>query len=180
MSVKNNPNKNKQENKDSKSKDKDSKNNLESLKNDLLESKKQIQELEESLKKSQADLVNYQKRSQKNTENSIFIERKTILSEFLIFLETLKKAKNNETDKNFKENLNQLESHYRNILNRFGVKKIDILNKEYDYNYAECLSRVPVKEKSKNNIVLDVIEDGYLLNNKLLKPAKVVVGYLEE
>jgi molecular chaperone GrpE len=153
---------------------------IEELKSKLLEQEEKTNDYIELSKKIQADFENYKKRNYKENEQIVFLEKRNILIEFLNFRNTLTLAISNENDKKSSENLNQLLLNFDNILKRLNIKKIDCLNKEFDYNYSECVCKKKVEDKNKNNKVIEIIDDGYLLNNNLIKPAKVVVGYKEE
>lgn len=153
---------------------------LEEISKKLSEQENKSQEYLSLLQRTQADFQNYKKRINKETEDCIFINLQKTLIDFLKFKNTLKQAYNTETNPSFKESLLQLINNYENILKRQNIKKIDCLNKEFDYNFCECVFKKKADDKQKENKVVEVLEDGYLLNNKLLIPAKVVVGKMEE
>jgi molecular chaperone GrpE len=165
----------------------DEKDDLNKLEKDIEEITKKLNEQENKsqeylslLQRTQADFQNYKKRITKETEDYAFINIQKILVEFLNFRNTLKQAYDKETNNDFKENILQLLNNYENILKRQNIIKINCLNKDFDYNYCECVCRTKVDDKKKHNKVIEVLEDGYLLNNKLITPAKVVVGIMEE
>jgi len=135
---------------------------------------------EDQLKRAQAEFANYKKRIAKDIENVVLLEISKILNEFFIFKQTLEKAIINENNEDSKNNLTELDNNLENILTRLNIKKIDIKNKEFDYNISECVSNQNVKDNKLNNKVIDIIEEGYTYKNKLIKPAKVIVGKLEE
>ena len=136
--------------------------------------------LKEDLIRSVADFSNYKKRLERESEITNFEISKKIILNFLNFKENLKLAIKNETNNDSLENLNQLNNNFNNILSRLNIQKIQVLDQPFDYHTSECVTRIKSEDKEKNNLVVDVLEDGYTYKNKLLKPAKVIVGYLEE
>ncbi len=146
----------------------------------LEEQESKSQEYLSLLQRTQADFQNYKKRITKETDDVVFIHKRDLLIEFLKFKNTLEQAYEKENNKALKENIIQLINNYDNILKRINVQKIDCLNKDFDYNYCECVFKKKVDDKEKHNQIIEVLENGYLLNNKLIVPAKVVVGIMEE
>jgi molecular chaperone GrpE len=142
--------------------------------------KEKISSLEEDLKRAIADFLNSKNRLLKDTENTIFQKNSKIILEFLHFKEHLEKAIEHEENKNSKENLIILKNNFENILNRLNIKQLDLLGKEFDYNLAECVQRQEVLEKEKENKILEILENGYLYQEKLIKPAKVIIGKFKE
>ncbi len=153
---------------------------IEELSKKLIDQENKSQEYLSLLQKTQADFQNYKKRINKETEDYMFINKQKILIDFLKFRNTLLQAYSTEKNDVFKESILQLINNYDNIIKRQNIKKIDCLNKDFDYNFCECVFKKKITDKNKNNKVIEILEDGYLLENKLITPAKVVVGIMEE
>jgi molecular chaperone GrpE len=171
---------NTQENKSDNTQENKSDNTQNNYIKQIQELNKKIEYYDDQLKRSQADFINFKKRSIQDKENFAFYEVSKILNEFLIFKQTLEKAVVSEENQKSKEHLIHLKNNYENILNRLKVKKENILGKDFDYNIAECVQTLKVKNKKQHNKVLDVLENAYTYKDKLIKPAKVIVGELEE
>jgi molecular chaperone GrpE (heat shock protein) len=62
------------------------------------------------------------------------------------------------------------------VLLRFGVQRLEAKHQRFDPNLHEAISTVAVSHPSAHNVVVDQIEPGYMFGDKLLRPAKVVVG----
>jgi len=132
------------------------------------------------LQRVTADFDNYKKRMSKQLDLIVFTETSKFINSFLEFYEVLKKAVIHEQNQETKNNLSQLQTLFENVLKKQNIEKIDVLNKDFDYNTSECIETRDVDDKTLNNKIIEVIEDGFLYNNKLIKPAKVVVGkYLD-
>jgi len=65
--------------------------------------------------------------------------------------------------------------NYDIILKRQGIEKLEVIGKDFDYNFCDCLLKQECEE-DKDNKVIAIIEDGFTLNKRLIKPAKVIVG----
>ncbi|MFA7133093.1 MAG: nucleotide exchange factor GrpE [Bacteroidales bacterium] len=149
---------------------------IELIKKKLEEQDKLSKEYLELLQRSQADFINYKNRIEKETKDVLFCETSKIFSDFLSYRETLIKAIATEKDQGFKDSLNHLLISYENILKRFGLEKLDVLNKPFDHNTSDCVLQQEVTDEKQNNLVISLIEDGYVQNKRLVKPAKVIVG----
>jgi len=151
------------------------------IKQKLEEQDKLSKEYLALLQRSQADFINYKNRIEKETKDILFIESSNIFCEFLSYRDILLDAIGKEPDKKLKETLTHLLISYDNILKRFNLEKIEVIGKDFDHKTSDCVSKLEIKDENQNNKVIAVIENGYLQNNKLIKPAKVVVGiYVQE
>ncbi|HNW05842.1 MAG TPA: nucleotide exchange factor GrpE [archaeon] len=149
---------------------------IELIKQKLEEQDKLSKEYLNLLQRSQADFINYKNRIEKETKDIIFIETSKIFCEFLGYRETLLHALEKEPDKKLKESLSHLLTSFDNILKRFKLEKLDVLNKDFDMNTSDCVSKLEVTDENQNNKVIAIVEEGFLQNKRLIKPAKVVVG----
>lgn len=149
---------------------------IELIKSKLEEQNKLANEYLDLLQRSQAEFINYKSRVEKEIKELIFIEKKETILNFIQFKETLKTAYDHETNDQNKQNILQLINNFDILLKRLNVKKMDVLNSAFDFNFHECLFKKEVINESEDNKIIEVMEDGYLLDQKLLKPAKVIVG----
>jgi molecular chaperone GrpE (heat shock protein) len=74
------------------------------------------------------------------------------------------------------EGVRLVRSQFASLLARYGVERIDSRHKPFDPAIHEAVGTVPVSHPAANNVVVDQIEAGYRMGNRLLRPAKVVVG----
>jgi molecular chaperone GrpE len=164
--------------KDEDSLENDNNSKKEANEKELLE---KINYLEDQLKRALADFLNYKKRIEKEAVQNVFLEKSKIILEFISFKEVLEKAIEHETEELFKKNIVELNNNFKNILKRLEVKKIELINTEYDYNLAECIQTIKTEDRSKHNKVIEVLENGYTYKEELIKPAKVIIGkFMEE
>ena len=142
---------------------------------------KRIQELNDALLRSQAELLNYKKRKDEETARIIKYAEQDILEGFLPILDNFERAismdDNNfgdETSK-FLEGFRMVYNQTRNLLEKFEVKEIECLDKEFDPTYAQAV----VVEKNENKapgVVLEVFQKGYMYKDRVLRIAMVKVN----
>jgi molecular chaperone GrpE len=65
---------------------------------------------------------------------------------------------------------------FRSFLDQNGVKEIDALNRDFDLEMHDAVTKVPAPEKKMKGKVVDVVEKGYILNDKVIRFSKVIVG----
>jgi molecular chaperone GrpE len=92
--------------------------------------------------------------------------------------ERAEKSLNKEsTDEKELEGFQLIHNKFRKVLEQYGVKPMDIpQGSEFDADTQEAITQIPAPEDNLKGKVVDVIEKGYLLNDKVIRYAKVVVG----
>ncbi len=163
----------------------ESKKELTNLKEKIKELEKNLQEKEKlnselinDLKRVQADFENYIKRTAKEkeklelvTKQKIMIEILKLFDDFEIAFETLK---NTSKDQESVNGIELLLKQFNKFLEDNGVKKIECVGKELDYNYHDAIR----KEKSElnENIIIKEVQKGYIMNDDILRHAKVIIS----
>ena len=142
---------------------------------------KRIKDLEDALLRSQAELINYKKRKDEETDRIIKYAEEDILKGFLPILDNFERAINMDDDnlddevskflKGFKLMYNQI----RELLSRFDVKEIDALNKEFDPAIHNAVM-VDKKEGVKSGVVTEVLQKGYMYKDRVLRTSMVKVN----
>ena len=147
--------------------------------NELLSNR--IKTLEDSLLRSQAELLNYRKRKDEETAKILKYAEEDILKGFLPILDNFERAitmdDNNfgdETSK-FLEGFRMVYNQTKSLLEKFEVKEIDCLNKEFDPSTAQAIA-TEKDESLASGIVLKVYQKGYMYKDKVLRTAMVIVN----
>ena len=147
--------------------------------NELLSNR--IKELEDALLRSQAELLNYRKRKDEETSRILKYAEEDVLKGFLPILDNFERAiemdNNNFGDEasKFLEGFRIVYSQTKKLLEKFEVKEIDCLNKEFDPNTSQAISTE--KDESKpSGTVLKVYQKGYMYKDKVLRLAMVIVN----
>lgn len=173
---------------ESKKEDKESKKSRKSKKSkeqELHEARQRVAELEDRLLRLQAEFMNYKKRTEKNNIELGEYLKGEIIREFLPVLDDFKhmldNVKQDHVDVNsILEGIQMIMKKFEQVFEKFGVKKIESLEQEFNPDIHEALMIQPVAEKEKDNKILQVYQEGYQLNEKVLRPSKVIVGKYEE
>lgn len=142
---------------------------------------KRISDLNEALLRSQAELLNYKKRKDEETARILKYAEKEILEGFLPILDNFERAismdDNNfgdETSK-FLEGFRMVYKQTKTLLEKFEVKEIDCLGKEFDPAYSQAVV-VEKDETKESGVVLEVLQKGYMYKDRVLRIAMVKVN----
>ena len=128
----------------------------------------QIKNLTEKWKRALADYANLEKRVQLEKEAFIKFSSAGLIDKLLAVLDDLERAEKHLKNKG----LTLVVDQFRSVLKTEGVEEIETLNTKFDPKSMDCVEMA----KGKKNIVIELVQKGYLLNNKILRPAKVKVG----
>ena len=128
----------------------------------------QIINLTDKWKRTLADYANLEKRIEAEKQDFIKFSSAGLIDKLLAVLDDLERAEKHLKNKGLTMAVNQ----FRLVLKTEGVEEITALGNRFDPNSMDCVEMV----KGKKNMVSEVVLKGYLLNNKILRPAKVRVG----
>ena len=142
---------------------------------------KRISELEDMVLRTQAELLNYRKRKDEETARILKYAEEDVLKSFLPILDNFERAismdDNNfgdETSK-FLEGFRMVYNQTKQLLEKFEVKEIECLGKEFNPAIAQAVSTEKDKEKPSGT-VLKVYQKGYMYKDKVLRLAMVIVN----
>lgn len=160
--------------------DKDQKNQIESeilvLKQKIEELEKEKNEFLDNLKRARADLINYKKNEAERFEEFSKFSLSVLIKELIEVLDSfdLGIAMTKEEDSGYK-GLVLIRTKLYDILKKFGLEEIKVVKGEvFNPNYHEAVLEVDDKDLPAGSI-FDVLEKGYLLNSRVIRPAKVKV-----
>ena len=140
-----------------------------------------VQELQNKLLYQQAEFANYKKRREEETRSMLKYQNYDMALEIITIVDSLERALDVPADKlsdDVKKYLDGFRIMYNNlvnILNKFEIHEIDCLNKEFDHNTCQALMTEHA-EGVNPGIVIAVLQKGYILKDKLLRPALVKVS----
>ena len=140
--------------------------------------KEELKELKDSYLRKVAEFENYKKRTLKEkTELILNGSEKTIVA-ILPVLDDFERAMADKSDdpKVIKEGMQLIFNKFNKILKSIGVEKIETEDKDFNVDYHEAIAMIPTPDDSKKGKVMDCVQTGYTLNNKVIRHAKVAVG----
>jgi molecular chaperone GrpE len=139
-----------------------------------------IKEQEDKFLRLYAEFENYRRRSAREKAEYLTGASQEMIMAMLPILDDFERAiKNNEqvTDVAIlKEGFQLIYTKLGQILEAKGLKPIDATNQPFDYNLHEAIANVPVEDEALKGKVIDQVEKGYYLNEKVIRFAKVAVG----
>ena len=144
-----------------------------------------LKESDDKLLRSLAEIENQRRRFEKEIKDAFEFGSFNFAKESLAILDNLQRAKlaikndenlkkNKDLDK-FLENITIIEKDLINIFERNRIKKIDIKNKKFDPNLHQAMSEIEDESKDTGSI-LQEIQSGYMLGERLLRPSLVSVA----
>lgn len=92
------------------------------------------------------------------------------------FERALKASENSDDAASIKEGMDLIYKKLKKYMEQNGVKEMDPADNEFDADKHEAISVVPVPDEAMKGKILDTVEKGYTINDKVLRHAKVVVG----
>ena len=140
-----------------------------------------IKELEDKLLRTVAEMDNMRKRSDKERSEAYKIGASIFIKEMLPIIDNLQRAltsfvEGEGTDtKSFVDGTNAILRDFVSLLDKTGVKTINPKGEKFDPNFHEAMFEIP-SEDHEPGIIIQVIENGYVLENRLLRAAKVGVS----
>ena len=152
---------------------------LDILKQSLEEKQKQADEYKAEYLRSVAEYQTLRNRTEKEKGEYINFGKAKILERQIgiydVFEQAMISVRAGQDLKSIKVGLEMIYSEFSKMLKEEGVEKIDCLNKKFDHNTCEALDQVETDE-AEEGTVLAVYQNGYKLNGKLMRPARVKVA----
>ncbi len=152
-----------------------------SKKDDKKELLDKIKDLEEKSLRSQAELVNYRKRKDDELTRMLKYANEDLVMEILPLLDNFERAIDMDDDNlddevsKFLAGFKMIYVNFKNTLEKFEIIAIDGRNKPFDPKYHQAVMTDKV-EGMEPGMVVDVLQKGYLLKDKVIRPAMVKVS----
>lgn len=138
----------------------------------------QIEQLKDQLLRTIAEFDNYKKRTIKEKAELILNGSEKTVTAILPVLDDFERAMADHTDDPtaIKEGMELIFKKFVKTLEGLGVKKIETDNQDFDVDFHEAIAMVPGMGDDKKGKVIDCVQTGYMLNDKVIRHAKVAVG----
>ena len=142
--------------------------------------KAELEALKDKYLRAVADFDNYKKRTLKEKTELILNGSEKTITAFLPILDDMERAIANAdkaTDlQALEEGWELIFSKFVKVLNALGVKKIETTDADFNVDYHEAVAMVPGFGDDKKGKVIDCVQTGYTLNDKVIRHSKVAVG----
>ena len=152
----------------------------EKVNKELAEAQKTIEEQHDKYLRLSAEFDNYRKRTMKEKAELIKNGGEKAITAILPILDDLERAvKTSETSddvKAMREGIELIYNKFLKVLNQEGLQKIETDGENFDTDYHEAIALVPAPSEEKKGKILDCVQTGYKLNDKVIRHAKVVVA----
>ena len=152
----------------------------EKLNKELAEAQKTIEDQHDKYLRLSAEFDNYRKRTMKEKAELILNGGEKTISSILPIVDDFERAlKNMETATDVaavKEGVELIYNKFMSVLAQDGVKVIETKEQPLDTDYHEAVAVIPAPDKALKGKILDCVQTGYMLNDKVIRHAKVVVG----
>ncbi len=149
-----------------------------SVEEQLDKANEQIAALKDKYLRSVAEFDNYKKRTLKEKAELILNGGEKAICAILPILDDFERALANDTDdaKAMKDGMQIIFNKFNKTLEALGVKKIETEGQDFDVDYHEAVAMVPGMGDDNKGKVIDCVQTGYQLNDKVIRHAKVAVG----
>lgn len=149
---------------------------IEALKRQLEDAEAKLAESVEGWQRAQADFQNYKKRVERDNESLYASMKGDIVKKILPVLDDLERAmQNRPADDAWANGIELIVRKFQNILDAEGVKRIEAAGAEFDPNFHEAISHEH-HEDFRSGQVIEVVQNGYMLGERVIRPALVRVA----
>lgn len=126
-----------------------------------------------------AEMVNTLRRKDEETNRLLKYSNESLITELLPVIDNFERALNVDATSNdiesYQKGMTMIYNSLKNILEKFEVKEIEAIDKEFDPSYHQAVMQEE-KEGTKENIVIEVLQKGYTYKDKVIRPAMVKVS----
>lgn len=146
----------------------------------LAQAESEIAELKDKILRQAADFANFRKHSMATHTELILNGGKKVLESLLPILDDMERAEANlaksEDVETLREGLSLIFQKLQRTLEQQGLKKMETKEAQFDTDFHEAVALFPTEDEQQKNHIIDCVQTGYMLNDKVLRHAKVVVG----
>ena len=139
-----------------------------------------IQELKDKHLRLLAEFDNYKKRTMRERLDLMNSASRDVIVSLLPVLDDFDRAKKSADDPSneevFSAGVTLVYNRVYNVLQNMGLKAMNSTGEKFDVELHEAITEIPVPDENMKGKVIDTLENGYMLNDKIIRHAKVVVG----
>ena len=162
---------------------KEKRNEKNNLKDELEKCAEQRDEYLAGWQRAKADFLNYKKQEMERVEEILKYANLNLILKILLILDNFEKAKKQAQNMKYEETKSKdmingflnIKTQLKDFLKEQGIEGIECIGKKFDPNFHEAIEEIEIKDQESNTIV-EEIEKGYILNSRVIRPAKVKVA----
>lgn len=144
------------------------------------EYKEKAEELNDKYLRLYSEFDNYRRRTSKEKLDLLKTASEELIIELLPVLDdferALKSAEETKDSDAVKEGMSLIYNKFNGILTKKGLKAIEATDQEFNTDYHEAISYIPAPTETAKGKVIDAVEKGYTLHDKVIRYSKVVIG----
>lgn len=156
---------------------------IEELEEEIENLKEEVASYKDRWLRSAAEFENFRRRNEKDRIDWIKNANKSLITDLINVYEHLEMAmessNTNQVPESFRKGIIMVHDELKVLLERYGLKRIEAIGQEFDPQYHEAIAHIE-KEGFDDNVVCDCIQNGYILNDKVLRHARVAVAKAPE
>ncbi len=139
---------------------------------------KKVDELTDKHLRLYSEFDNYRKRSVREKADLLKSAAGELIKEMLPMLDDMERALDTipENQQEARKGMELIHQKLKDLLRKKGLKEMEAIGKPFDTDYHEAITQIPAPQPEMKGMVVDVVEKGYFLHDKVLRYAKVVVG----
>ena len=141
----------------------------------LSEIENKLKEAEDKAMRTSAELINYRKRKDEEVSRLLQFCNEGLIMDLLPTIDNLERALMINEDSKLKEGVNMIYQMLKGILENYGLKEIESLGAMFDASVHQAVVKDNDKTK-ESGIITEVMQKGYTLKNKVIRPAMVKVN----
>lgn len=145
----------------------------------LEELQNEVNTLKDKNMRIAAEMVNTLRRKDEETNRLLKYSNESLITELLPVIDNFERALNVDAKtvdvESYQKGMTMIYNSLKNILEKFEVKEIEAIDKEFDPSYHQAVMQEE-KEGTKGNIVIEVLQKGYTYKDKVIRPAMVKVS----
>ncbi|MGQ8336458.1 nucleotide exchange factor GrpE [Sunxiuqinia sp. A32] len=140
----------------------------------------ELAEMKDKHIRLQAEFDNYRKRTLKEKMELMKTGGEGVLVNILPVIDDFERAlvafSEMEDENPLKQGVNLIYGKFQDFLKQNGIKEIEAIEQEFDTDLHEAVTKIPAPKEELKGKVVDVIQKGYILNEKVIRFSKVVIG----
>lgn len=149
---------------------------IEALQKQLEEAQSKAAENLDGWQRAQAEFINYKNRIQRDRELDYVSMKGDIIKKVLPVLDDMERAlANHPDDSSWASGMELIARKFRNILEAEGMKRIEATGQLFDPNFHEAISSEPNEDVDSGHVI-EVVQNGYMLGDRVIRPAMVRVA----